>query len=99
MKLIFVLTSFLLINYISAQQTIAVHFCMAPNQQRDLRMRKNGFGGLKGGPRNHRKRVIVLLDSTKGNCHVFGQKENANGYFKVNKNNNGRRYSFIKYLL
>jgi len=33
----FVLTSFLLINYISAQQTIAVHFLYAPNQQRDLR--------------------------------------------------------------
>jgi len=83
MKFILVLSTFLLMNYVNAQQTIAVHFLYGSKPAKGFKEEKKWFGGIKGGHVTIEAGDSIVGFQPKGNCHVFGQKEHPNGYFKV----------------
>ena len=88
-KLIFIVSSFLLINTISAQQTIAVHFLYGSKPAKGYKgTEKKWFGGIKGGHVTIETGDSIIGFQPGGNCHVFGKKEKANGYFSAKQKTN-----------
>src|SRR5436190_10339026 len=88
-KLFFIVSSFLFFNTISAQQTIAVHFLYGSKPAKDCKgTEKKWFGGLKGGHVTIETGDSIIGFQPKGNCHVFGKKEKANGYFNAKQKTN-----------
>jgi len=89
MKLFFLLSSLLLTTYINAQQTIAVHFLYGSKPAKGYKgEEKKWFGGIKGGHVTIETGDSIIGFQPKGNCHVFGKKENANGYFNAKQKTN-----------
>jgi hypothetical protein len=88
MKFLFLLSSFLFTTYINAQQTIAVHFLYGSKPAKGYKEEKKWFGGIKGGHVTIEADDSIIGFQPKGNCHVFGKKENANGYFNAKQKTN-----------
>lgn len=88
-KLFFIVSSFLFLNTISAQQTIAVHFLYGSKPAKGYKgTEKKWFGGLKGGHVTIETGDSIIGFQPGGNCHVFGKKEKANGYFIAKQKTN-----------
>jgi hypothetical protein len=89
MKLLFLLSSILLVNHIHAQQTIAVHFLYGSKPAKGYKgEEKKWFGGIKGGHVTIETGDSIIGFQPKGNCHVFGKKEKGNGYFSAKQKAN-----------
>ncbi|MGC4101200.1 hypothetical protein [Ferruginibacter sp.] len=85
-KLVLILGSFFLFNTISAQQTIAVHFLYGSKPAKGYKgTEKKWFGGIKGGHVTIETGDSIIGFQPGGNCHVFGKKEKANGYFRADQ--------------
>ncbi len=88
-KLFFIVSSFLFFKTISAQQTIAVHFLYGSKPAKGYKgTEKKWFGGLKGGHVTIETGDSIIGFQPGGNCHVFGKKEKANGYFIAKQKTN-----------
>ena len=71
-------------TYIHAQQTIAVHFLYGSKPAKGYKgEEKKWFGGIKGGHVTIETGDTIISFQPGGNCHVFGKKEKANGYFSA----------------
>lgn len=76
-------------TYINAQQTIAVHFLYGSKPAKGYKgEEKKWFGGIKGGHVTIETGDSIIGFQPGGNCHVFGKKVKANGYFSAKQKNN-----------
>ncbi len=73
-----------LCNNLFAQQTITVHFLYGSKPAKGFKHEeKKWFGGKKGGHVTIEAGDSIIGFQPGGNCHVFGKKKKANGYFNT----------------
>ena len=83
-KTFLILISFLIVHNINAQQTITVHFLYGSRPAKGYKHEeKKWFGGKKGGHVTIEAGDSIIGFQPGGNCHVFGKKKKANGYFNT----------------
>lgn len=84
-KTFLILISFLIVhNNLIAQQSITVHFLYGSKPANGYKHEeKKWFGGKKGGHVTIEAGDSIIGFQPGGNCHVFGKKKNANGYFST----------------
>ncbi|WP_462254838.1 hypothetical protein [Ferruginibacter sp.] len=83
-KTFLILLSFLIAHNINAQQNITVHFLYGSKPAKGFKHEeKKWFGGKKGGHVTIEAGDSIIGFQPGGNCHVFGKKKNANGYFNA----------------
>ncbi len=71
-------------NCCSAQNSIAVHFLYGSKPAKGFKqIEKKAFGGKKGGHVTIEEEDKIIGFQPGGNCHVFGSKKKANGYFRA----------------
>jgi hypothetical protein len=83
-KTVLILSSFLIVQNLFAQQTITVHFLYGSKPAKGYKHEeKKWFGGKKGGHVTIEAGDSIIGFQPRGNCHVFGKKKKANGYFNA----------------
>jgi hypothetical protein len=83
-KTFLILISFLILQNINAQQNITVHFLYGSKPAKGYKHEeKKWFGGKKGGHVTIEAGDSIIGFQPGGNCHVFGKKKKANGYFNA----------------
>lgn len=66
------------------QHTITVHFLYGSVPAKGFeKTEKKKLGGKKGGHVTIETGDSIIGFQPKGTCHIFGEKKNANGYFKA----------------
>jgi hypothetical protein len=83
-KSLLILISFLIAGNTIAQQNITVHFLYGSKPAKGFKHEeKKWFGGKKGGHVTIEAGDSIIGFQPGGNCHVFGKKKKANGYFNA----------------
>lgn len=83
-KTFLILFTFLIGQNLFAQQTITVHFLYGSKPAKGYKNSETKwFGGKKGGHVTIEAGDSIIGFQPGGNCHVFGKKKKANGYFNT----------------